>query len=56
MSMMKLCLGVKTTQSIISVISQLVFLVSYNDINDPMMSTQAKICLLYTSPSPRDGW
>ena len=43
MSMMKLCLGVKTTQSIVSVICQLVFLVSYNDINDPMMSTQAKI-------------
>jgi hypothetical protein len=43
MSMMKLCLGVETTQSIVSVICQLVFLVSYNDINDPMMSTQAKI-------------
>merc|ERR1711937_717294 len=41
--MMKLCLGVETTQSIVSFICQLVFLVNYNDINDPMMSTKAKI-------------
>ena len=43
MSMMKLCLGVETLQSIVSVICQIVFLVLYNNINDPMMSTQAKI-------------
>ena len=43
MSLMKLCLGVKTLQSIVSVICQIAFLVLYNDVNDPMMSTQAKI-------------
>ncbi|MED5308659.1 MAG: hypothetical protein VYA95_04860, partial [Candidatus Thermoplasmatota archaeon] len=46
MSMMKLCLGVETLQSIVSVICQIAFLVLYNDVNDPMMSTQAKILFL----------
>jgi hypothetical protein len=43
MSLMRLCLGVETIQSTVSVICQIVFLSDFHDINDPLMSTQAKI-------------
>ncbi len=43
MSLMRVCLGVETIQSIVSVLCQTIFLFMFNDINDPLMSTYAKI-------------
>ena len=42
MSLMRVCLGVETTQSIVSVLCQTTFLFLDRDINDPLMTTQAK--------------
>ena len=39
---MRVCLGVETTQSIVSVLCQTTFLFLDRDINDPLMTTQAK--------------
>merc|ERR1711871_1651954 len=41
-SLMQLCLGVKTLQSAVSVICQIVYLVSNSNLNDPTTSPQAK--------------
>ena len=41
MSLMRLCLGVETVQSIVSVLCQIIFLCSVHDINDPLMSAEA---------------
>ena len=43
MSLMRVCLGVETIQSIVSVLCQTIFLFMFKDINDPLMSTYAKI-------------
>jgi hypothetical protein len=37
------CMVVKTVQSLVSVVCQLYFMFVNNDLNDPLMSTQAKI-------------
>ena len=41
-SLMQLCLGVKTLQSGVSVICQISYLVSNSNLNDPTTSPQAK--------------
>merc|ERR1711988_1958355 len=41
-SLMQLCLGVKTLQSAVSVICQISYLVSNSNLNDPTTSPQAK--------------
>merc|ERR1711871_1302079 len=41
-SLMQLCLGVKTMQSAVSVICQIAYLVSNSNLNDPTTSPQAK--------------
>merc|ERR1711871_905672 len=41
-SLMQLCLGVKTLQSAVSVTSQIIYLVSNSNLNDPTTSPQAK--------------
>ena len=41
-SLMQLCLGVKTMQSAVSVICQISYLVSNSNLNDPTTSPQAK--------------
>ena len=41
-SLMELCLGVKTLQSAVSVICQISYLVSNSNLNDPTTSPQAK--------------
>merc|ERR1711871_1007334 len=41
-SLMQLCLGVKTLQSAVSVICQIIYLVSNSNLNDPTTSPQAK--------------
>merc|ERR1711871_643229 len=41
-SLMQLCLGVKTLQSAVSVICQVLYLVSNSNLNDPTTSPQAK--------------
>lgn len=43
MSLMRVCLGVEIIQSIVSVLCQTIFLFMFHDINDPFMSTYAKI-------------
>ena len=43
MSMMRFCLGIETIQSIVSVICQIIYLLAYNDVNDPLMSVQARL-------------
>merc|ERR1711988_351427 len=42
LSLMQLCLGVKTLQSAVSVICQISYLVSSSNLNDPTTSPQAK--------------
>ena len=42
MSMLRLCLGIKTFQSTVTVICQVYFLMSTNTLNDPRTSPQAK--------------
>ena len=41
--MMRFCLGIETIQSIVSVICQIIYLLAYNDVNDPLMSVQARL-------------
>ena len=43
MSLMRVSLGVEAVQSMVSVLCQTIFLFMFNDINDPLMSTYAKI-------------
>ena len=42
-SIMHVCLGVETVQSAVSVLCQTIFLCSVQDVNDPLMSVQAKV-------------
>ena len=43
MAILKFCLSVKTVQAIVSVACQLIYVNSKSDLDDPTMSTQAKI-------------
>merc|ERR1711871_1452682 len=41
-SLMHLCLGVESVQSIVSMLCQIIFLCGYHDVNDPLMTAEAK--------------